>query len=391
MLWGEAELATFAECLGFDEEVVDNIRSMRLRGAWQLSEMDDMEMSEKLNLATALERLVLRRSLQQLLESDRWGNSAQGKSFRDVLADPVLGTHIVPIERLKLMAVISEGSFGKVYKAMLLGDTDGIHAPQYVAAKQMKGDNHMQLYEVLKEARVMASIDHPNICRFVGVCVDPGSGRRFILSELMDCSLYSLLHQGDSACPPSPLTPLVYVGLCASICAGLAYIHARKLVHADLKSPNILIKFSSGKRLVPRICDFGHAAVRPVPSPHDRLCTPHWAAPEVLRGEGLSTAADMFSVGVLLWEMLARQLPHKSLGFTEVIACVGWAGLIPDLKLLPTLALDVRSLLLKCLSFSPTARPSAEDAQERFRRIRRRSRSDALRMLAAFLEGLVCQ
>eukprot|EP00448_Togula_jolla_P026550 CAMPEP_0170652854 /NCGR_PEP_ID=MMETSP0224-20130122/47111_1 /TAXON_ID=285029 /ORGANISM="Togula jolla, Strain CCCM 725" /LENGTH=180 /DNA_ID=CAMNT_0010984717 /DNA_START=9 /DNA_END=548 /DNA_ORIENTATION=+ len=71
--------------------------------------------------------------------------------------------------------------------------------------------------------------------------------------------------------------------LAMGICAGLEYLHARSLVHADLKSSNILINYSSGSSLVPKICDFGHVAVRTHPLPHRRCGTPHWAAPEALR------------------------------------------------------------------------------------------------------------
>merc|ERR1712211_185318 len=90
-----------------------------------------------------------------------------------------------------------------------------------------------------------------------------------------------------------------------------------------------------GRYPVPRICDFGHAAVRPFPVTHHLLGTPHWAAPEVLRGEALGPKADVFSFGVLLWEMLAKKHPHADLSFGQVIAAVGWAGLVPDLSQLP--------------------------------------------------------
>lgn len=177
------------------------MRSRRLKGAARLLEARDAEMSEELGLVSPLERLVVRRALQRLLESDRWENSARGRCFRDVLSDPVLGAYIVPLEELVIGPSISEGGFGKIYRGVLCKPVGRSCAdpsrPRVVAVKEMKGDCHMQLYELLKEARVMASLRHPNVCAFVGVCADTKPfGKRYLVSEMMDCSLYelSLIH-----------------------------------------------------------------------------------------------------------------------------------------------------------------------------------------------------
>lgn len=391
MLWDEGELATFVSCLGLDPSVAERMRRSKVKGASQLLEASDSDMIRNLGLQTALERLVVRRSLQRLLESDRWENSAGGRSFRDVLTDPVLGAYVVPLEELVLGKAISEGGFGRVYRGILCAPVkDGklrneAGRPRVVAVKEMKGDHHMQLYELLKEARVMASLKHPNICAFVGICADTKPlGRRYIMSEMMDCSLYDLVHRPQRVEWNGSLTVRLAVTLTQGICSGIVYIHARNLVHADLKSSNILIDHSSSV-LRPRICDFGHAAVRPVPSPHDRLCTPHWASPEVLRREGLGPAADVFSIGVLLWEMLTKRLPHKGLSFGQVITAVGWASLVPDLASLPEVPEALRLLISECLSFLPSMRPRALEVQRRLSSIPHRAKSAALGMLAGFM------
>ncbi|CAE8697364.1 unnamed protein product [Polarella glacialis] len=205
---------------------------------------------------------------------------------------------------------------------------------------------------------------------------------------MLDCSLFDLLHRQQLVAWKGSITVPMVIGLSEGICGGIAYLHHRNLVHADLKSSNILIDFSSGSTLSPRICDFGHAAVRPVPMPHDRLCTPHWAAPEVLRGEGLGPAADVFSVGMLLWEMLARRLPHKGLSFSQVIAAVGWAGLMPELELVPPqVPARLRALMELCLSFQPSARPSSRWLRLKLLRIPWRVKVEATASLDTFLNG----
>merc|ERR550532_3418083 len=150
----------------------------------------------------------------------------------------------------------------------------------------------------------------------------------------MDCSLFDVIHQPYKLRWHGELTVSTIIDLSKGIFDGILYLHSKHLVHADLKSSNILIDYSSSWQLIPRICDFGHAAMRTFPSPHHRCGTPHWAAPEVLRSEALGPAADIYSFGVMMWEMLAQKLPHKGLSFGQVSAIVGWAGWMPDLGLL---------------------------------------------------------
>lgn len=394
-LWNAAQLATFVRHLGLGEAPVEGVLKQRLKGTTRILEARDAELIQELHLHSPLERLVLRKSLQRLLESEKLAHDSRGQSSRDVLADPVLSAFIIPLEALSLGEIISEGGFGKIYRGVLSQTIPGSSKdaappkPRRVAVKQMKGDRQMQLYELLKEARVMASLRHPNICAFVGVCADSGPlGRRYLLSEMLDCSLFDLLHRQEHLSWQGTVTLPLVIKLSAGISSGIAYLHSRNLVHADLKSSNILIDWSHSDTLSARICDFGHSAIRPVPVPHDRICTPHWAAPEVLRGEGLSPAADVFSIGILIWEMLTLRVPHYALSFGQVMAAVGWAGLLPELDVLPpqvpTLLVDA---MVQCLSFRPIARPSSKWLRTHLLRIPVLMKMQATESLAAFCTG----
>jgi serine/threonine protein kinase len=308
---------------------------------------------------------------------------------------------LVPLEELTLVAKISQGGYGTVYRGVLEHGTSGVNGKaslkstsRLVAVKEMRGERRVRLYELLKEACVMASLNHPNICTFLGVCaadsLASGSAQNarkdYIVSELMDCSLFDLIHQPYKLQWRGELTVSLVIALSEGIISGIAYLHEKSLVHADLKSSNILIDYSSSRQLVPRICDFGHAAVRPNPAPHHRCGTPHWAAPEVLRGEALSTAADIYSFGVIAWEMLTQKLPHKGLSFAQVLASVGWAGWVCDLQELPQVPTGLRRSIRSCLSFSPATRPASRQVQRRLRQIPRHARLKALRMLSWFLD-----
>lgn len=256
--------------------------------------------------------------------------------------------------------------------------------------KEMKGERRVRLHELLKEACVMASLNHPNICTFIGVCTDVTGRKMYIVSELMDCSLFDLIHQQHKLQWQGDLSISNVVKLSHGICAGIVYLHARRLVHADLKTSNILIDYSSNSQLMPRICDFGHAAVRTHPAPHHRCGTPHWTAPEVLRSEALGPAADVYAFGVILWEMLTRRLPHRGLSFGQVLASVGWAGWTPDLEALPEVPLELQRLVQVCLRFEPADRPTSKDAGKRLKRISRQAKVKALAMLSDFFGRSSC-
>ncbi|CAE6970760.1 unnamed protein product [Symbiodinium natans] len=352
LLWTEDEIAAFMGCLGLSTDICQRVMGRKIKGASQLLSMTDAQLRKYLGLVTPVERLVVRHALKRLLDAARWENNVCGHKGMDILSDSVLSHYLVPKEELTLVSRISQGGYGTVYRGVLepkvdrAGGTFQARRTHLVAVKDMKGERRVQLYELLKEACVMASLSHPNICTFVGVSMDPEKKRHYIISELMDCSLFDMIHQPYKLRWHGELTVALSLSLGTGIISGICYIHQKNLVHADLKSSNILIDYTSSSRHpVPRICDFGHAAVRCHPSPHHRCGTPHWASPEVLRSEALGPAADIYSFGVMLWEMLTQKLPHKDMSFGQVLASVGWAGSTPDMAQLPDLPKEVSRII----------------------------------------------
>jgi serine/threonine protein kinase len=350
------------------------VQQRKLKGVVHLLEMSNAELRRDFGLLCPVERIVVRQSLKRLLYADRWENNARGQKVCDIMGDSVLSHYIIPLEELTLVQKIAQGGYGTVYRGVLESSARSPGTPNQqksnlVAVKEMKGERRVRLYELLKEARVMASLSNENICTFIGICADASARKHYILSELMDCSLFDLIHQPYKLRWHGELSVSLVVALSKGVSAGIAYIHAKNLVHADLKSSNILIDYSSSWQLIPRICDFGHAAVRAFPSPHHRCGTPHWAGPEVLRGEALGPAADIYSFGVIMWEMLTQKLPHKGLSFGQVLAAVGWAGFCVDLSALPRVPAELRQLLRNCLSFTPSGRPDSCEVQLRLRHI----------------------
>lgn len=390
MLWGREEIAAFLAVLGLDADKCAKVRNRNLKSVAHLLDMTNSELRREVGLSCPVERLMVRQSLQRVLDADRQEHGIGDKKVREILADSTLARFIIHSNELEITDRISEGGYGTVFTGMFQPSadrSDAFHRPRRVAVKEMMGERRVQLYELLKEAHIMASLHHPNICQFIGVCKDGTAPVRnhCILSELMDCSLSDLIHDPDKTPWWFQFSNKRTASLSKGICSGLAYMHKQSLVHADLKSANVLIDYSSSKDLVPRICDFGHAVVRTFYAPHHRCCTPNWAAPEALRSEAVGPAADVYSFGVVLWEVLTQQKPHADLSYAQVLAAVGWTGWTPDLKLLPEVPPQVHRLLKSCLSFTPVERPSAKEARSVFTKILRQARHQATQQLLNFL------
>lgn len=394
MLWSEDELAAFLCCLGCGQDVAERVLARKVRGVDHFIQMSDAQLEKDFGFTSTLQRRVVRRALRRFLEVDRLQNKVQGRRLADAMEDAVLRDFVIPLEELKIDSEISQGGFGMVYKGILRPKVarGQLQAGRdyMVAVKDMKGDRSSRLYELLKECRVMSSLHHPNLCNFIGICARlrvPGS-KQYILSELMDCSLFDIIHRPQKTMWFGELTVLIVIKLAEGMSAGIAYMHEKRLVHADLKSSNILIDHTSSSELVPKICDFGHAAVRTHPASHHRCGTPHWAAPEALRSEAIGPKSDVFSWGVMLWEMLSQALPHMHLTFAQVVGTVGWSGFLPEMDMLPPIPPGLNDLMMWSLQFAPHRRPHAKELRPQLKRIRKRARTKALGMLTGFIEGV---
>jgi serine/threonine protein kinase len=205
--------------------------------------------------------------------------------------------------RYRLLSLEGEGGMADVYKAqdLTLDRTVAIKIlrPEYDAGDAFE-----------REARAIAKLPHPNIVTVHDVCQDEGS--RYIVMEYAEGeSLRELLQ------PEAPFRPARALDIAVQVCDALGFAHEKGILHCDVKPHNILVQ-QDGKV---KVTDFGIArALQPdVPGQEGKLWgTPYYAAPELLLGNKLTPASDVYSVGVLLYEMLCGRRPFEGQSAAEI-------------------------------------------------------------------------
>ncbi|KAL4422446.1 hypothetical protein ABPG75_008643 [Micractinium tetrahymenae] len=192
-------------------------------------------------------------------------------------------------EDLEFVRPIGEGSFGR-------GSIS-----DYERALAM---DEAHLERLMAEAAVMANLRHPNIVTFMGLCTFPTC----IVSEYCaKGSLTDVLRRAKRSPADMPWTRRLEMALGAA--RGMLVLHAASppILHRDLKSPNLLID----ENWTVKVSDFNLSKIMAAENKTSSLAAmnPRWLAPEIMSGEGASQASDMFSFGVVLWELMTWQLP----------------------------------------------------------------------------------
>lgn len=212
--------------------------------------------------------------------------------------------HIGPY---RIEGLLRRGGMGEVYAA----ERDDGRFRQRVAIKVMAraGDSALLATRFRAERQILANLDHPHIARLL----DGGEtedGRPYLVMEYVDGERI------DDYCNRHGLSLSERLGLFRKVCLAVQHAHANLVIHRDIKPSNILVT-RAGE---PKLLDFGIAKLLdPVsygpaaPETRDamRLMTPEYASPEQVLGGTITTATDVYALGVLLYELLARARPYR--------------------------------------------------------------------------------
>ncbi|HVV86528.1 MAG TPA: serine/threonine-protein kinase, partial [Kofleriaceae bacterium] len=218
--------------------------------------------------------------------------------------DPLVGN--VLAERYLIEQVIGDGGLGRVYRAR------HVRMSRRFAIKVPFGDvgyDRKARARLSNEAEAASRLDHPNV---IGI-VDVGETAEGLFYLAMD------LAEGQSladALADGPLPTAEALSYLEQICAGLAHAHDRGLIHRDLKPDNIVVSETSDGRPLVQIIDFGLAMIADAEGSRlttDGLVvgTPYYMAPEQSTDEALDHRTDLFALGIILYELLAGNLPFE--------------------------------------------------------------------------------
>uniref|UniRef100_A0A3Q2YDI3 Mitogen-activated protein kinase kinase kinase 7 n=1 Tax=Hippocampus comes TaxID=109280 RepID=A0A3Q2YDI3_HIPCM len=246
-------------------------------------------------------------------------------------------------EDIEVEEVVGRGAFGVVCKAKWKGKD--------VAIKTIESESERKAFIV--ELRQLSRVNHPNIVKLYGSCSNPVC---LVMEYAEGGSLYNVLHGAE---PLPSYSASHAMSWCLQCSQGVAYLHGMKpkaLIHRDLKPPNLLL-VAGGTVL--KICDFGTACDIQTHMTNNKGSAA-WMAPEVFEGSKYSEKCDVFSWGIILWEVVTRRKPFDEIGGPafRIMWAVHNGTRPPLIKNLPK---PIENLMTRCWSKDPSQRPSMEE------------------------------
>ena len=257
-----------------------------------------------------------RRQIENLVESYEQAGSFLERAVEagacEVLAvpSPAKGERIGAYQ---ITAVIGHGGMGSVYSARRADD----QFRQNVAIKVLRGgieQSQALLARFRAERQILARLAHANIARLLDGGITP-AGLPYLVMEYIEGTTI------DVFCEEAALPVSERVSLVREVCAAVQYAHQNLIVHRDIKPANIMVTQDG----TPKLLDFGIAKLLrpdamdqtvPLTRPADRLMTPEYASPEQFRGEPVTTATDVYALGVLLYELVSGTRPFRAENLT---------------------------------------------------------------------------
>eukprot|EP00123_Amoebidium_parasiticum_P006791 comp17659_c0_seq1/m.17450 comp17659_c0_seq1/g.17450 ORF comp17659_c0_seq1/g.17450 comp17659_c0_seq1/m.17450 type:complete len:868 (-) comp17659_c0_seq1:184-2787(-) len=259
-------------------------------------------------------------------------------------------------DEIELGPILGRGSYGIVYKAKYRGTTVAVKK----LLRQSYDDRTINTFE--QEFKMLGDLRHPNIVLFMGAClVIPNMA--IITEYLPRGSLHTVL-----ADPAIQIGISTRIQIVSDICRGMNYLHSNKppIVHRDLKSPNLLVN----QNFSIKVSDFGLTVLleNSTDSKNGAVFAGSipWGAPEVLKGAPATEQSDVYSFGIVLWEILTRRKLYEGIHPMSI----GYQVIRKDLRPRPipeepSELMEMVSLMKECWDTNPLLRPGFPELMRR--------------------------
>jgi non-specific serine/threonine protein kinase/serine/threonine-protein kinase len=254
---------------------------------------------------------ILRQEVETLIAADEQagtgflaGNAVEASPSLAISEEPPVSLAGARIGPYRIVEEIGHGGMGTVYRAIRADD----QYRKQVAIKVVRGGlgDEFRVHRFRAERQILANLDHANIARLLdgGATED---GQPYVVMEYIEGQPI------DEYCDQRTLAVSERLKLFRTVCSAVAYAHQRLVIHRDIKPANILVT----KDGEPKLLDFGIAKILdPEQTGGEqtvtvmRLMTPEYASPEQVRGEPITTASDVYSLGVVLYGLLTGRRPY---------------------------------------------------------------------------------
>jgi len=311
------------------------------------------------------------------LEFKKRLSAAKGKAKQQVQPTPIVmakrierikssiglkdNVFVIKHQELEFTKKLGAGSAGKVFKGLYKGNK--------VAIKVLKTNDSTVDEEFKKEFRVLSVLESPHIVKFLGACFEPKLC--MVMEYCSRGSLYHVLNNKDISIGWN-----IALKFALEMTAGLSCLHSwiPPIVHRDMKSLNILVNENWEVKLT----DFGLArftTAENLNTLQNMVGTVGWTAPELMTGGDFTEKGDIFSLGIIFWEIVARVIngfyeqPYRDLGLNDLQIMVQTSehGLRPVIP--PGCNADFEALMKECWNSVPTERPSCIDILSKLEKI----------------------
>eukprot|EP01132_Coremiostelium_polycephalum_P008525 gene8525-10480_t len=293
------------------------------------------------------------------------------------------GTKITSKE-LEIQQLIGEGGSALVYIGRYRGKVVAIKKIKTPSEEDEDQDGHLSqaFTEFRRECWVMSGLDHPNIVRLEGLCLDPLS---IVTEYLPEGNLHRFLQlQRESPQFSGRLDWALCLELALDIASGMTFLHSSSppIIHRDLKSPNILLvkntntspdRAKLGDGLLAKVADFGLSGLQYTIT-NRCVVNPVWLAPEVMNGLETSTKSDVYSFGVILWELLTCKEFFGEVKFFSQLEDMVIAGNRPEI---PDCDPRFSKLIQDCWNNDPKKRPNFQQIVNSLKKIKSSSPSSS--------------